>query len=509
MILPIPSTPSPASSDDNSNPPRTPISPNMQSLPLSDQSKLTTAPATNPNGATQMKRKPSRRANTAERRATHNAVERQRRETLNGRFLDLAALLPNLSQIRRPSKSSIVNSSIAHIHASRRHRILAARELRLIKLESDALRRELNEWRDRAGLPRVEEPIRGDGFAMVLSGELEVLSSLPEEEEEQNGPSYDGYDDMDDDFAPTMGNSMEDMDDPRNAMANNFALLKNANTNPFAYNVPPANNMGNGHLPNIIPRSSQGPMIATNPTAVSFENPAMTSLYEPNTHHGSQYPSTQYLQQQSSFVGLSDTDKVAAWNAQLYSVLANGTSPQHQQQLMHAQRALFTPPSSSHSLSTASTPSTTNVPVPINMQSNTFSESANQAFLANFQRQQQISAIQQQQQGGHLYLSPDGDDSSSVGSVKRERSGSLSGSGYGSPPQGSPSGGFEVPNAAPLVGANDFGVPRRMNSGSHVGNGPWGCDVDSINAMGMMKSSLGSPIAVGGGGNGTGFANMM
>ncbi|KAF9649016.1 hypothetical protein BDM02DRAFT_3095452, partial [Thelephora ganbajun] len=33
------------------------------------------------------KRKPSRRANTAERRATHNAVERQRRETLNGRFL--------------------------------------------------------------------------------------------------------------------------------------------------------------------------------------------------------------------------------------------------------------------------------------------------------------------------------------------------------------------------------------------------------------------------------------
>lgn len=34
-----------------------------------------------------VKRKPNRRANTAERRATHNAVERQRRETLNGRFL--------------------------------------------------------------------------------------------------------------------------------------------------------------------------------------------------------------------------------------------------------------------------------------------------------------------------------------------------------------------------------------------------------------------------------------
>ena len=49
------------------------------------------AQATGAAGATaaagQMKRKPSRRANTAERRATHNAVERQRRETLNGRFL--------------------------------------------------------------------------------------------------------------------------------------------------------------------------------------------------------------------------------------------------------------------------------------------------------------------------------------------------------------------------------------------------------------------------------------
>ncbi|KAJ6631887.1 hypothetical protein B0H10DRAFT_1772217 [Mycena sp. CBHHK59/15] len=31
--------------------------------------------------------KTTRRVNTAERRATHNAVERQRRETLNGRFL--------------------------------------------------------------------------------------------------------------------------------------------------------------------------------------------------------------------------------------------------------------------------------------------------------------------------------------------------------------------------------------------------------------------------------------
>jgi hypothetical protein len=144
----------------------------------------TTTPASTPTTAispvpspTQMKRKPSRRANTAERRATHNAVERQRRETLNGRFLDLASLLPNLSQIRRPSKSSIVNSSIAYIHASRRHHLLASRELRLLKSENDHLRFEINEWRDRAGLMRIEEPIRGEGFGVVISGQMEVVQA--------------------------------------------------------------------------------------------------------------------------------------------------------------------------------------------------------------------------------------------------------------------------------------------------------------------------------------------
>src|SRR5882757_4950683 len=188
MSLQIPSSPFDGSSTSSSTSPLTPHQ-IPESLPdvTADPNSATTAPA--PSG----KRKPSRRANTAERRATHNAVERQRRETLNGRFLvsihrnilvymsilipslqDLAGLLPNLSQIRRPSKSAIVNSSIAHIHASRRHRLIAARELRMIKAEADALRQELNEWRDRAGLPRLEEPARGDGFNLVLVAKLRL-----------------------------------------------------------------------------------------------------------------------------------------------------------------------------------------------------------------------------------------------------------------------------------------------------------------------------------------------
>jgi hypothetical protein len=94
MTLPVPSSPSSASAD-SPNTPQTPVSPTdlvqTLSLPASDQSSSPSAtnalPSPLSSNSLQAKRKPSRRANTAERRATHNAVERQRRETLNGRFL--------------------------------------------------------------------------------------------------------------------------------------------------------------------------------------------------------------------------------------------------------------------------------------------------------------------------------------------------------------------------------------------------------------------------------------
>ncbi|KIJ59711.1 hypothetical protein HYDPIDRAFT_100155 [Hydnomerulius pinastri MD-312] len=101
MALTLPIVPSSAPSDghsaaseERSVPPQTPISPNNAqtlALPQAAESQNTPQPqspnSVNNGAVTQVKRKPSRRANTAERRATHNAVERQRRETLNGRFL--------------------------------------------------------------------------------------------------------------------------------------------------------------------------------------------------------------------------------------------------------------------------------------------------------------------------------------------------------------------------------------------------------------------------------------
>jgi hypothetical protein len=522
MTLPIiiPSPPSsgnsPASDDSSSNTPRTPVSPNMQNLALSSDQIRQPANA----AAAQMKRKPSRRANTAERRATHNAVERQRRETLNGRFLDLAALLPNLSQIRRPSKSSIVNSSIAHIHASRRHRLLASRELRVVKLEADALRRELNEWRDRAALPRVEEPIRGDGFSMVLSGELEVIAAIPGDDDDDEGAQggYGGYGDDEDDYA--VGNmqqqqGLDELDDPRMGLA----MLKNANANPFAHNLPPSSNNPNSgnnastngalHLAHILPRPSQangGPVIVTSPTNVSFENPAMNAMYEPQQQQNQiQFPTSHFMQQQQQ-QQMMDTEKVAAWNA------AHMYGHQQQQQQHHQQQQMlqvYTPPATSHGSSPGSSPNTN--------AGNPFNDPASQAFFVNFQRQQQQ---QQQMAAMQMY---ERDDTSSVGSGVgrgvRERSGSLgarsgsaSGSGYGgSPVHHGSAGGYELGDFSVGVGA----VPRRMSAGpglqvntSVVGaGGAWDADL----GMGLMKSGLvgASPISVGGGGNGGGFAMMM
>jgi hypothetical protein len=175
--------PSPPSSDGHaSQPPMTP----------------TTAAQASQSGPA---KRSSRRANTAERRATHNAVERARRETLNSRFLDLAAMLPNLAAVRRPSKSAIVNSSIALIHAHRRQRAIAARELRLIKSENDALRQELNEWRARASLPRVEEPPRSTELIALLN--LEEDPDMAEDEQrrafEMRDAAYEDGDDLPED----------------------------------------------------------------------------------------------------------------------------------------------------------------------------------------------------------------------------------------------------------------------------------------------------------------------
>jgi hypothetical protein len=476
LTLPLPSSPSAASSD-SPNAPHTPMSPghSIPTLALSPSEQSSAPSTTNSSPGPlssanlQAKRKPSRRANTAERRATHNAVERQRRETLNGRFLDLAALLPNLSQIRRPSKSAIVNSSIAHIHASRRHRAMASRELRLLKLEADALRRELNEWRDRANLHRVEEPARSEAFAMVLSGEVEILTVIPGMDEEEDGEGLgDNEDDMPIGAMPTgvarpLPVHPEDVD----LMA--ASPVKTA-TNPFPHSVHPQH-PGAPHLAHILPRPAphSNPIIAQNISNVSFENPAMASLYDQQ----SQVPSQQYQMQFNHSAPL-DSDKSAAWNNQIFT--------QVQQQLAN-QQGLFTTPTASHG------------PSP-NGASQQF---AHQAYYQG--------PLRQQHPAQHIYGSPvDSEDASSISSGpvfgERERG---SGSAYGSPQDSRASSVSSQPGSYEMPGIlTSGGIPTRMSAGGALWNRN---EMDNMIPPNMIAAPS---IAVGaGGGNGGGYAMVM
>lgn len=476
MTLPIASSSTPSAGNspasvESSVPPQTPMTPaagQTLSLPLAPSAEQnnnmqsqssSTAPS---NGAvTQVKRKPSRRANTAERRATHNAVERQRRETLNGRFLDLAALLPNLSQIRRPSKSAIVNSSIAHVHASRRHRFLASRELRALKLESDALRRELNEWRDRAALPCVEEPVRGEGFTMVLNGEVEILAAVIGEEDEE-GQAYDGYEEGDDEFAGSMPNAMDDTED----VMPSAPMVKNSM---YAHgNVPPTDVNIAHMMPRGPPNSHGGPMIAQMHSSVSFENPEMPSIYEPRVNFAA-----------APYVG-HHQPAMEQHNLKAWSNMYNAYNTQQIHQLP-AQRNLITPPNGSHNMGPSAT---------------TGNHFGDQAALANLKRQQMLALQQQHAAMGYI---GDTDDTSSVGSGQ-----SSPGSGYGSPSHGA-SMNYEIANALP-----DYGLPKRLSlSNLHINTGiagSWSGRIeDGMGGM-MTKQGLGGPINVG---NGGGYGMMI
>ncbi|CAB5367802.1 unnamed protein product [Rhizophagus irregularis] len=93
--------------------------------------------------------------NSAERRANHNAVERARRECLNTKFQELAHALPSLAQVRRPSKSIIVQKSLDFIYNARKKDELHDKEMRSIRNENDLLREEINKLREKLGL----EPI--------------------------------------------------------------------------------------------------------------------------------------------------------------------------------------------------------------------------------------------------------------------------------------------------------------------------------------------------------------
>ncbi|CAG8715299.1 27516_t:CDS:2 [Dentiscutata erythropus] len=127
----------------------------------------------------------NRNTNSAERRANHNAVERARRECLNTKFQELAHALPSLAQVRRPSKSIIVQKSLDFIYTSRQKDDLHDKEMRSIRSENESLREEVNRLREQLGLeplpPREEsKPIPQQIDEIIEDTNTSTNSNSPE-----------------------------------------------------------------------------------------------------------------------------------------------------------------------------------------------------------------------------------------------------------------------------------------------------------------------------------------
>ncbi|CAG8817103.1 25366_t:CDS:2, partial [Gigaspora margarita] len=127
----------------------------------------------------------NRNTNSAERRANHNAVERARRECLNTKFQELAHALPSLAQVRRPSKSIIVQKSLDFIYTSRQKDDLHDKEMRSILSENESLREEVNRLREQLGLeplpPREEsKPISQQIDEVKEDANTNTKSNTPE-----------------------------------------------------------------------------------------------------------------------------------------------------------------------------------------------------------------------------------------------------------------------------------------------------------------------------------------
>ena len=71
---------------------------------------------------------------------------------MNTKFQELAHALPSLAQVRRPSKSIIVQKSLDFIYTARQKDEMHDKEMRSIRNENDLLREEINKLREKLGL---------------------------------------------------------------------------------------------------------------------------------------------------------------------------------------------------------------------------------------------------------------------------------------------------------------------------------------------------------------------
>ena len=306
---------------------------------------------------------------------------------------DLAALLPNLVSVRRPSKSAIVNSSIALIHTQRRQRALAARELRQLAMEADSLRRQVNEWRTAypnasitgAREGPVKEPTRSMEFVVLM--ELEDVSEedmamseaerIAYEMSAENGSG--GFGDEDNDFgdeelstehaAPNQISSTSGI--PSGAGVVSVRVQETSLPGPMGANLPHPANIDTGFAKSAVYQQQQQPHAS--PTSLlpniylqqqqqlAIQQQQQLAQHQQATSAAASFPvnfvptfdqisNTARLPNTSaSSVPQMGNDQITAWNSRLYATALNQRQQQQQQQPQHQQGAssFQTPPNSS------------------------------------------------------------------------------------------------------------------------------------------------------------------
>ena len=336
----------------------------------------------------------------------------------------------------------------------------------------------MNEWRDRTGLPRVEEPARSSEF-------LTLINEGDSDNEEGNW--YSDLNEMGEEerraYELVLGGE-EDGEEPLMEEDEDFATARTNTT--VQKGMGPGNTINLQHiLPRNVPaqQSQSGrpaypvrPQVVS-PTAIGFDASQMPShpglpngihtMYEPNGHphgHSHSLPVHPNFVAASTFpLGIPNGDgqmeKVAnaGWNNAMFQ--SQNTQPQWAHQLpagVNTQHGLFTPPGTANSAIGNDPPS------PLGL-ANPFANS--HALLSNLQQQQQQQQQHSSMMGhsghmGHVYASPELDDASSVSSAEGNAANNMNG-------RRTSGGSCSPPHSA--TGGMPDGFGRKLSSGAGGG----------------------------------------
>jgi len=165
----------------------------------------------------------NKKGTSAERRATHNAVERARRESLNVRFLELAANLPATCTVRRPSKSLIVNKSLEFVDQALNAESILRLKVEELLHENQTIMEELNLLRQDRGLSPRASSIEASLPLPLAESDFKKHSTRANLALSRGSFSLGG--DYDDDYSGQASNSsLSSTGSPPDALRGNSAL---------------------------------------------------------------------------------------------------------------------------------------------------------------------------------------------------------------------------------------------------------------------------------------------